>query len=49
LRTGGNRPWVCTRARRPSCSSVTRGSPRHRGLGVVAGEHAEVSWSHPHP
>ncbi len=25
------------------------GSPRHRGAGVVAREHAEVSWSHPHP
>lgn len=25
------------------------GSPRHRGTGVVAREHAEVSWSHPHP
>jgi polysaccharide biosynthesis protein PslH len=25
------------------------GSPRHRGARVVAGEHAEVSWSHPHP
>ena len=25
------------------------GSPRHRGTRVVAGEHAEVSWSHHHP
>jgi polysaccharide biosynthesis protein PslH len=25
------------------------GSPRHRGAGVVAGEHTKVSWSHHHP
>ena len=25
------------------------GSPRHGGAGIVAREHAEVSWSHPHP